>query len=155
MTELISTWLPTSVFNQSVTVRTESTSNSQMDSAFGSGSEPCQYSNLAVLCISQTVLYHCRRISIEELGLFHPYLRVTRRLATYIHQLCKVMTVTEVSRHLHLDWKTVKEIDKQYLEVQYGQIKYDGLRILAVDEISIIQSDIIICAYQHCLSFRA
>jgi len=36
-----------------------------------------------------------------------------------------------------------------------GQINYDGLRILAVDEISIIQSDIIICAYQHCLSFRA
>ena len=80
---------------------------------------------------------NCRRISIEELGLFHPYLRVTLRLATYIHQLCKVMTVTEVARHLQLDWKTVKEIDKQYLEIQYGQINYDGLRILAVDEISI------------------
>jgi len=80
---------------------------------------------------------HCRRVSIEELALFHPYLRVTRRLATYIHQLCKVMTVTEVARHLELDWKTVKGIDKQYLEAQYGQINYNGLRILAVDEISI------------------
>jgi transposase len=80
---------------------------------------------------------HCRRISIEELELFHPYLRITRRLATYIHQLCKVMTVTEVARHLQLNWKTVKDIDKQYLEAQYGQTNYDGLRILAVDEISI------------------
>jgi transposase len=80
---------------------------------------------------------HCHRISIEELGLFHPYLRVTRRLATYIHQLCKVMTVTEVARHLQLDWKTVKEIDKHYLEVHYGNPSYDGLRILAVDEISL------------------
>lgn len=80
---------------------------------------------------------HCQRISIEELELFHPYLRVTRRLATYIHQLCKVMTVTEVARHLQLDWKTVKEIDKQYLEAQYGQPNYNGLRILAVDEISL------------------
>jgi transposase len=80
---------------------------------------------------------NCQRISIEELELFHPYLRVTRRLATYIHHLCKVMTVTDVAQHLQLDWKTVKEIDKQYLEAQYGQMNYDGLRILAVDEISL------------------
>ena len=80
---------------------------------------------------------NCQRISIEELELFHPYLRVTRRLANYIHQLCKVMTVTDVAQHLQLDWKTVKEIDKQYLEAQHGQPKYDGLRILAVDEISL------------------
>lgn len=80
---------------------------------------------------------HCQRISIEELELFHPYLRVTRRLATYIHHLCKVMTVTQVAQHLRLDWKTVKEIDKQYLEAHYGQPNYDGLRILAVDEISL------------------
>jgi len=80
---------------------------------------------------------NCHRISIEELELFHPYLRVTRRLATYIHHLCKVMTVTEVAQHLQLDWKTVKEIDKQYLEAHYGQPNYDGLRILAVDEISL------------------
>jgi len=80
---------------------------------------------------------NCQRISIEELELFHPYLRVTRRLATYIHHLCKVMTVTEVAQHLQLDWKTVKEIDKQYLEAQYGQPHYEGLHILAVDEISL------------------
>ena len=80
---------------------------------------------------------NCQRISIEELKLFHPYLRVTTRLATYIHHLCKVMTVTEVAQHLQLDWKTVKEIDKQYLEAQYGQPHYEGLRILAVDEISL------------------
>jgi transposase len=47
------------------------------------------------------------------------------------------MTVTEVAQHLQIDWKTVKEIDKQYLEAQYGQPNYDGLRILAIDEISI------------------
>jgi transposase len=80
---------------------------------------------------------HCQRISIEELELFHPYLRVTRRLAAAIHQLCKVMTVADVARHFQLDWKTVKDIDKQYLEAQYGQPDLNGLRLLAVDEISI------------------
>jgi transposase len=81
----------------------------------------CEYRKL--LCA------HCQRISIEELEVFHPYLRVTRRLAAEIHKLCKVMTVTDVARHFQLDWKTVKDIDKHYLEAQ--------LRILAVDEISI------------------
>jgi transposase len=62
---------------------------------------------------------------------------VTRRLAAAIHQLCKVMTVTDVARHFQLDWKTVKDIDKQYLEARYGQPDLNGLRLLAVDEISI------------------
>ncbi|MRR59350.1 MAG: transposase [Deltaproteobacteria bacterium] len=80
---------------------------------------------------------HCQRVSIEELGVFHPYLRVTRRLAVTIHQLCTVMTVSDVARHFQLDWKTVKDIDKQYLEAHYGQPDLSGLRVLAVDEISI------------------
>jgi transposase len=47
------------------------------------------------------------------------------------------MTVSEVARHLGLNWKTVKSIDKYFLEHDYGQPDLTGLRILAVDEISI------------------
>jgi transposase len=80
---------------------------------------------------------HCHRVNVEDLELFHPYLRVTRRLARYIYHLCRVMTVIDVARHLNLGWKTVKDIDKYYLEREYGQPDLNGLRILAVDEISI------------------
>jgi transposase len=80
---------------------------------------------------------HCQGIHIEDLELFHPYLRVTTRLARYIYQLCSFMTVSEVARHLGIDWKTVKNIDKFYLERDYGQPDYKDLCILAVDEISI------------------
>ena len=79
----------------------------------------------------------CQGVHIEDLELFHPYLRVTVRLARYVYQLCQVMTVTEVSRHLGLNWKTVKGIDKYYLERDFGQPDYTGLEILAVDEIAI------------------
>ena len=79
----------------------------------------------------------CQRISIEDLELFDPYIRVTRRLAYYIYQLCQVMTVTEVANHLNLNWKTVKAIDKQFLEQRYAQPDLDGLRILAVDEVAV------------------
>ena len=89
----------------------------------------CRYRK--VFCV------HCQGIHIENLELFHPYLRVTTRLARYIYQLCSFMTVSEVARHLGIDWKTVKNIDKFYLERDYGQPDYKDLRILAVDEISI------------------
>lgn len=80
---------------------------------------------------------HCQKIPIEELELFDPYLRVTRRLARYIFELCRILTVQEVARHLGLDWKTVKAVDQKFLEEAYGQTDYQSLRILAVDEISI------------------
>ena len=89
----------------------------------------CQYRKL--FCAN------CHRISIEDLNLFHPYLRVTHRLALYIHHLCRFMTVIEVAQHLQLDWKTVKNIDKWFLERQYGQPDLNGLQVLAVDEISV------------------
>jgi transposase len=47
------------------------------------------------------------------------------------------MTVTDVAKHVGLDWKTVKNIDKAHLETQYAQPNLNDLEILAVDEISI------------------
>jgi transposase len=85
----------------------------------------------------KVVCPYCCKIVVEDLGLVAPCQRVTRRLAIYIHQLCKMLTVKEVADHLGLDWKTVRRIDKQFLEAQYGKIDTCGVRILAVDEIAI------------------
>ena len=79
----------------------------------------------------------CQGVRIENLELFHPYLRVTDRLANYVYELCRLMTVSDVAQHLGLNWKTVKEIDKHFLERDFGQPDLNGLSILAVDEISI------------------
>jgi len=79
----------------------------------------------------------CRRVMVEDTGVFEPCSRVTKRLARFVHDLCKVMTVADVAEHLGLDWKTVKNIDKAFLEKEYGTPDYSGLRILAVDEIAV------------------
>jgi transposase len=79
----------------------------------------------------------CGSVRTEDLELFTPYQRVTKRLARHIHDLCKRLTVKEVADHLGLDWKTVKEVDKRFLEEEFPQTVYEELRILAVDEISI------------------
>jgi transposase len=89
-------------------------------------------------CCYRTVFCpRCQAIRVEDLGLFDPYQRITRRLARYIHELCKLMTVKEVADHLGLDWKAVKNADKAFLEAQYGTPNLEGLRVLAVDEIAI------------------
>jgi transposase len=66
-----------------------------------------------------------------------PGKRITHRLARYIYDLCKTMTVQDVARHLDLDPKTVKAVDKQFLAEDFGRTDYEGLRILAIDEISL------------------
>jgi len=43
----------------------------------------------------------------------------------------------EVAPHLGLDWKTVKAMDQKFLEGDYGKSAHQGLRILAIDEVSI------------------
>jgi len=87
----------------------------------------------------------CQRTRVEDLEFFEPYRRVTKRLARYIHELCKMVTVKDAADHLGLNWKTVarprsptiKQIDKMFLEKTYGQTDYTNLEILAVDEIAI------------------
>ncbi|MFZ6017719.1 MAG: transposase [Nitrospirota bacterium] len=74
---------------------------------------------------------------VEDLGLMDPCKRVTRRLATYILELCQYMTITEVAEHLGLDLKTVKEIHKQHLIEKFSPEDIGYPRVLAVDEISL------------------
>lgn len=79
----------------------------------------------------------CGCIVVEDLEFFEPCKRVTKRLARAIHELCKVLTIQDVARHFNLDWKTVKDIDKAFLEEEFGETDYTDLTVLAVDEISI------------------
>lgn len=79
----------------------------------------------------------CQRAQVEELTFLDPGKRVTHRLARYIYGLCKVMTVEEVARHVGLNPKTVKAIDKHFLAEEFGHTDCEGLRILAIDEIAL------------------
>ena len=79
----------------------------------------------------------CDAVVVEQMEPVVPWQRITRRLARSVHELCKHMSVSDVARHLGLDWKTVKNIDKSFLDEQYGQTDYRGLRVLAVDEIAV------------------
>ena len=47
------------------------------------------------------------------------------------------MTIQDVSRHLKLEWNTVKSIEKRYLKKHFSSPNLKDLRQIAIDEISI------------------
>lgn len=79
----------------------------------------------------------CGGVRVEHITFADAGQRVTNRLARYIHDLCKMLTVKEVAEHLDIDPKTVKEIDKSFLEKSFGQDNFDDLRVLMIDEIAV------------------
>jgi len=42
-------------------------------------------------------------------------------MAQYIHDLCNLMPSNHVAKHFKPDWKTVKEIDKSFLEEIFSE----------------------------------
>ena len=79
----------------------------------------------------------CGSTRVEDLEFVRPRERITERLARYAHGLCKVLPTSQVAQHLNLDWKTVKRLDKRFLEDRYGETNYEDLRLIGVDEIAV------------------
>jgi transposase len=61
----------------------------------------------------------------------------TKRFAWYVGRRCRASTVKDVAEQLHLDWETVKELDKQYMRAQLERFGTPGPKVIGVDEISI------------------
>ncbi len=79
----------------------------------------------------------CGKTRVEHLNFCDSPQRLTHRLRRYVYELCKLLPVTDVAEHLDLDPKTVTEIDKEFLQEEFGQTDYEGLRVLAIDEIAL------------------
>ena len=79
----------------------------------------------------------CGGVRVEQLSFCDASRRITHRLARYIYDLCKMLTVEEVARHLDLDPKTVRAADHVFLKSEFGRTDVTGLRILAIDEIAL------------------
>jgi transposase len=61
----------------------------------------------------------------------------TKRFATYVGKRCQASTIRDVAKELHLDWKTVKELDKQYMQTELDRLGAPGPKIIGIDELSI------------------
>ena len=75
-------------------------------------------------------------IVIEQLDFISPYSRVTNRLAEAVGMMCQYMNLSEVAAYFQLDWKTVREIDKQFIRKQLDEIPLEDVRIIGMDEVA-------------------
>ena len=61
----------------------------------------------------------------------------TKRFGHYIGRRCEAATISDVAREFHLDWKTEKELEKQYMREKLRRAAKPNPKVVGIDEISI------------------
>jgi len=81
----------------------------------------------------------CGTVKRERLDWLGDNPLYTKRFSFFVGRRCRVSTVKEVAEELHLDWHTVKELDKQYMQEQLRRAGVPSPRVIGIDEIAIGQ----------------
>jgi transposase len=89
--------------------------------------------------------FEVRRVACRSCGLVKrerlPFLadnaRYTKRFAYYVGRRARSTTIKDLALELHLDWESVKELDKQYTRAQLARAGTPGPKAIGIDEISI------------------
>ena len=79
----------------------------------------------------------CGGVKREKLSFLADNPLYTKRFAFYVGRRCRSSTVKDVAQELRLDWHTVKELDKQYMQEQLRRAGTPAPRVIGIDEISI------------------
>ena len=79
----------------------------------------------------------CGGVKPEKLDFLSNNTRYTDRFAWQIGGLCRAMAVKDVARRMHIDWHTVKDLDKIYMREQLAGAGHPTPRVIGIDEISI------------------
>jgi len=61
----------------------------------------------------------------------------TKRFAYYVGRRCESATIKDIAKELRLDWKTVKELEKQYMREKLRRTGKPNPRVIGIDEIAI------------------
>jgi transposase len=79
----------------------------------------------------------CGHVKQEQLPWVADNRLYTKRFAFFVGRRCRTATLQDVARELHLDWRAVKELDKQYMQEQLRRVGTPAPRVLGIDEIAI------------------
>lgn len=79
----------------------------------------------------------CGKVKRERLEFLADNPLYTKRFAYYVGRRCHSSTIKEVAEELHLDWDSVKALDKQYMRAQLAKAGTPAPKAVGIDEISI------------------
>jgi len=61
----------------------------------------------------------------------------TKHFADYVGRRCRTSTIRDVAKEQHLDWKTIKSLEKEYMRKQLRRAGNPAPKIIGIDEIAI------------------
>ncbi len=79
----------------------------------------------------------CGQVKQEQLDWLADNPFYTKRFAFFVGRRCRVTTIKDVAQETRLDWKTVKEMEKQYMREQLRRAGTPAPTVIGIDEISI------------------
>jgi len=79
----------------------------------------------------------CQKVKQEKLNWLADSPFYTKRFAFYVGRRCRDASIRDVAQELHLDWKTVKALEKQYMQEQLRRAGAPGPKVIGIDEISL------------------
>jgi transposase len=79
----------------------------------------------------------CGKVKQEKLDWLSDNPFYTKRFGFYVGRRCQSSTIKALAEELHLDWQTVKDLEKQYLCEQIRRAGSPAPQAIGIDEISI------------------
>jgi transposase len=79
----------------------------------------------------------CGKVKQEPLDWLADSPFYTKRFAFWVGRRCRVMTIKDVARETHLDWKTIRALEKQDMTEQLRRVGTPGPKVSGIDELSV------------------
>jgi transposase len=89
-----------------------------------------------MLSIPRVECRDCGAVRQVKIGFADPRVTYTKAFQRYALELSRHMTIKDVAEHLGISWDVIKEIQKEDLKRRFDRPKLNGLRRIAIDEIS-------------------
>lgn len=79
----------------------------------------------------------CGKVKSEILPFVSDNPFYTKRLAYHVGRRCRSSSISDVAKELYLDWKTVKDLEMQYMREQLRRSGKPKPRVIGIDEIAV------------------
>ena len=79
---------------------------------------------------------NCGKVKRERLEFLCDNPFYTKRFAFVVGRRCRAASIQDVAKEFHLDWHTVKALEKQYMQTQLDRAGKPAPKVIGIDEIS-------------------
>lgn len=81
----------------------------------------------------------CGKVKSEKIDWLANNPFYTKRFAFSVGRKCRAASIKDVAKEFYVDWKTVKDLDKQYMQEQLRRRGKAKPKVIGIDEISVRQ----------------